>query len=403
MPEKTKANNTAIGARRIVGQEHLREQMWRIITDDRLSHAYLLSGHPGTGKTAIALAFAEAINGVEHLGVLGAMKTSNRRSWYYHPDIHVYLPLPSNFTIDELRARLELLASDPYEIVDFTQRPSLTNQEENKNRRAFYSVEYFNTHIRKASHLKPNEGKRTVIIITNVEKMRTEVVSAFLKLLEEPGEHVMFLLTTDNINALLPTVISRCQHLVCRPLDSEQIYQGLRTFDNIPDEQAHFLSRISGGNYSQTRFYDLETLQDNRDDIIRFLRASYAVDVGQILEISQKWGNEYNKEGQLAIFNLLETFLRDIAIYATDGDESVITNSDRLDIIRNFCRHLKKARIEDMIKTLEEARTLLFQNVQAKILFTVIANRFASWMRGAEATVENSDPWKHIPAIVDPV
>ncbi len=392
-------NSGIIGSRRLIGQERLRRQMWRILEEDRISHAYLISGQPGSGKKALALAFAEAINGVNHLGEPAPGVQSDRRSWYYHPDIHVYLPLPSNVTRDELRARVELLAEDPYEIVDFSMRPSLTAQDDSKNRRAFYSVDYFNSEVRRAAHLRPNEGRRNIVIITNIESMRKEVVNSFLKLLEEPGENVMFILTTDNINGLLPTIISRCQLLSCQPLLPDEIFRGLTSYDGVPESDARFLSRIAGGNYSYTRFYDLETLQDNREDIIRFLRMSYKMDVGGILEISRKWQTEYNKEGQLAILNMIEMFLRDIALFSAGADEALITNSDRIDVIRNFCSGLKDARIEDMLETLEQSRTFLNQNVQPRLLFTVMANRFSAWMRGSEAAIESGDSWKHMPAL----
>lgn len=393
------ADENMIGSRRLIGQERLRRQMWSVVADDRISHAYLISGQPGSGKKALALALAESINRVDHLGESPPGIRSARRSWYYHPDIHVFLPLPSNVTRDELRARVELLAEDPYEIVDFALRPSLTTQEESRNRRAFYSVDYFNTEIRRTASLRPNEGHRNIVIITNIETMRKEVVNSFLKLLEEPGDGVTFLLTTDNINALLPTVISRCQHLPCQPLQPDEIFHGLTEFDGVDEKDARFLSRIAGGNYSYTRFYDLETLQENREDIIRFLRMSYTVDVEGIMDMSQKWQSGYNREGQLAILSMIETFLRDIALFSAGAGEEVITNSDRLDVIRNFCSGLKDARINEMLETLEEARTLLSQNIQPRLVFTVMANRFSAWMRGAEAAVAGDEIWKHMPAI----
>lgn len=387
-----------IGERRIIGHDQLRRYMRRIITEDRIGHAYLISGLPGTGKKALALAFAEAINRVDNLGDPGPGEKSVRRSWYYHPDIHVFIPLPYKISIDELRARLELLAADPYEIVDFSLRPTLTEEDSAKNRMASYTKDYFNTSIRRVAGFKPGEGRRNVIIISNAELMNPKVVNSFLKLLEEPGSDVTFILTTDNIHALLPTVVSRCQLLACQPLTTNQVYEGLRGFDRVPESQARFLSRISGGNYSYTRFFDPDTLQENREDIIRFLRMSYTVDVGGILDLSQKWHTELNKEGQFAILNMIEMFLRDIKLYSAGVDEEMIINSDRLDVIKNFCSHLQKARIEDMIKTMEEIRTLLKQNIQPKLLFTVTANRFAAWMRGAEAPVAGDEPWRHLPA-----
>ncbi len=387
-----------IGARRLIGQVRLREQMWRVLEEDRISHAYLISGPPGSGKKALALAFAEAINGVSNLGEPAPGVRSQRRSWYYHPDIHLFLPLPSIASRDELGARVALLAEDPYEIVDFAMRPSLTSQDDTKNRRAFYSVDYFNDEVRRAAYLRPNEGRRNIVIITNIETMRKEVVNSFLKLLEEPGEQGMFILTTDKINVLLPTVVSRCQLLACQPLQPDEIFHGLTAYDGIAEPEASFLSRIAGGNYSYTRYYELETLQENREDIIRFLRMSYTVDVGGILEMSQKWQSGYNKEGQLAILNMIEMFLRDIALYSGGAGEALITNSDRLDGIRNFCTGLKDARIKDMLETLEEARALLNQNIQPRLVFTVMANRFSAWMRGSDAAVSEAELWRHVPA-----
>jgi len=398
---RPRSESGMVGNKRLIGQERLREQMWRVLEENRISHAYLVSGPPGSGKKALALAFAEAINGVSNLGEPAPGIRSERRSWYFHPDIHLFLPLPSVASRDELAARVALLAEDPYEIVDFAMRPSLTTQDDTKNRRAFYSVDYFNDEVRRAAYLRPNEGRRNIVIITNIETMRKEVVNSFLKLLEEPGEQVMFILTTDKINALLPTVVSRCQVLACQPLQADDIFHGLTSFDGIAEPDARFLSLIAGGNYSYTRFYDLETLQENREDIIRFLRLSYTMDAGGILEISQKWQSGYNKEGQLAIINMIEMFLRDIALYSGGADEALITNSDRLDVIRNFCSGLKDARIKDMLETLEEARALLNQNIQPRMVFTVMANRFSAWMRGSDAIVPGEEPWRHVPAITE--
>ncbi|MEX2602616.1 MAG: RuvB-like domain-containing protein, partial [Gracilimonas sp.] len=59
------------GNRRIIGQNRAKEQVERMLSSNRISHAYLFSGPSGVGKTAFALALAEAINGVEHLSDLG--------------------------------------------------------------------------------------------------------------------------------------------------------------------------------------------------------------------------------------------------------------------------------------------------------------------------------------------
>ncbi len=108
------------------------------------------------------------------------------------------MPVTTGYSVDDLRERLSYLAKDPYEVVDFSHRPSLENEQSSKNKQAFYPIGYFHEEIRPKAFLKPNEGQKTVIILTNIETMRKEAANAFLKILEEPAEDLIFLLTTND-------------------------------------------------------------------------------------------------------------------------------------------------------------------------------------------------------------
>src|SRR5699024_10961165 len=101
------------GDQRLVGQQKAREYISRIIHSNRLGHAYLISGPPGSGKTAHALAFAEILNGVNNLTQLGEQTFSKKSSWFFHPDIHLFLPVPTSYKIENLGERLQLLNKDP--------------------------------------------------------------------------------------------------------------------------------------------------------------------------------------------------------------------------------------------------------------------------------------------------
>lgn len=244
-----------LGNNRLVGQEKARNYIKRILNSGRLGHAYLFSGPAGSGKTALALSFAEVINGIDNLTDLGSQAFSKKSSWLNHPDIHIFLPVPTSFNVDNLRERLTLLDKNPYEVVDFSHRPSLTNDDSTSNKQAFYPIEFFHEEVRPKAFLKPNEGQKTVIILTNIETMRKEAANAFLKLLEEPSEDLVFLLTTNSTDALLPTIISRCQHIQLSSLSTNEIENALVKYDDIPQQEAEYLARISGGNYSMARFF----------------------------------------------------------------------------------------------------------------------------------------------------
>lgn len=386
------------GDQRLVGQSFAREQIERIVQSDRISHAYLFSGPPGVGTTAFALAFAEVINGVNNLTDLGNDRFSKKSSWFTHPDIHVFLPVPSTVSVEELRDRLELLRKDPYEIVDFSLRPSLTNEDSTKNKRAFYPIDYFRGEIRPKAFLKPNEGRKTVVIMTGIENMRKEAANAFLKLLEEPSEDLMFLLTTHHTEALLPTILSRCQHIQLSSLKTKEIEQALIHQDGLPPEDAAYLARVSGGNYAMTRFFDVATLKETREEIIQFLRYSYVQDAKEISEIVQEWHSQKNLEGQIAVLNILEVFLRDLLVYRATESGSLITNADRLEVISNFCETLREARLQDMIMQVNEVKPMIYQNVQAKLVFTALSFRLSNLMRNESPVIPDSDAYKHLPA-----
>jgi DNA polymerase III subunit delta' len=387
-----------VGCNAVVGQQKIRGDMGKVLESGRLANAYLIAGPQGVGKTALALAFAEAVNGIENLSSLGDHKLSLKSGWYTHPDIHVFFPMPRQHAAGERASRLQLLAEDPYAIIDFANRPGIDSESDGKNRNAFYSAEYFRETIRPSMMLKPNEGQKNIVILLNIEKMPDKAANAFLKTLEEPGEDLMFILTTDNFNALLPTIVSRCQIFRCGGLTTEQIASGLQRFDNLPETEALYLARVAGGDYELTRFYDAATLRDNRSDIVSYLRMAYTQDASGISEIASKWASKLGIEGHIGLINMMERFLRDIAVYLVSENSELVTNTDQIEVIKKFTASLSEARIYDMIEQLNHLRPLIYQNVNPRLIYTVTAIRFGWLMRGIDPPLSDSKPWLHLPA-----
>ena len=351
---------------------------------------------------AFALALAEAINGIDHLSELGEFKSSKYSSWFTHPDIHVYIPKPTSIDVSELRSRLELLLIDPYEVINFNQRPSLDKESSSKNLQSFYPIDYFRDEIRPLARLRPNEGNRVIIILSQVETMRKETANAFLKLLEEPTDRLMFILTTSSYEQLLPTITSRCQHIPLATLTTEDIEHGLVAIDGLTKENASYLAKISNGNYANTRFYDIEKLKSDRKSVVSFLRFSFSQDAQSLSKITQDWQSSLNIESFIALTNLMEMYLRDLMVYKETENPQLLTNVDQLDSISKFIATLTNARLEDMINELNACRPLLRQNVSPKLIFTVLGLRFSNLMRGLDPFISSSDSWKHLPALTTP-
>jgi len=372
-----------------------------MLSSERVGHAYLISGTSGVGKTAFALAFAEAMNGISNISDLGSQTSSKKSSWFSHPDIHVFIPKPTSANTEAVRERLELLAKDPYEIINFSQRPSLHEDSSSKNLQAFYPIDYFRDEIRPIAKLRPNEGERVIVIMTQVETMRKETANAFLKLLEEPSDRLMFILTTESIDSLLPTITSRCQHIPLGTLTQAEVEQGLIEVDNIDPVDAAYLARVANGNYAATRFFDVGSLKRNREEIVDFLRLSFSQDASALSKLSQDWQSSNNIEGMIAITNLLEMYIRDLIVYKETENEKLITNVDQLSSIKKFITSLKDAELEKMLLHIDECRPMLRQNVSPKLIFVVLSLRFSALMRGLDPYISETEQWKHLPAFVE--
>jgi DNA polymerase-3 subunit delta' len=391
-----------LGNRRLIGQLNVRKKLTHVLSTGHLGHAYLFTGNPGVGKTATALAFAEALQGIDHLSDLHGYAASGKKSWFYHPDIHVFFPILKQANdkpprTEDLRQLLQGLEEDPYASLEFA---SLENADDDmRKKRGFYPITYFREEIRPRAYLRPNEGRFTVIIITRIETMRPEAANAFLKVLEEPGERVIFILTADRVDALLPTILSRCQIVPFTPLTSHEIKEGLIRHYGYGEAEASFLSRISGGSFAIARSHDLELFRVHRDAVVAFLRASYSMQNGKLLPMVTELAKENTVETLLRFLSLLEVFLHDVAMYRASGDATLITNADQADVIIKFCASLEKARMNEMFDEINWARALIGQNISPKLTLLVLGQRLHALLRGLPRVIETEETWQHMPAL----
>ena len=170
----------------LAGQEHVATTLRHSIQQGRVSHSYLFCGPRGTGKTTTARILAKAVNC--HDPQEGdpcnacAMCTSVNEGRFM--DI-IELDAASNRGIDEIRD------------------------------------------IRDKVNFAPTQGKRKVYIIDEAHMLTDQASNAFLKTLEEPPSHVIFILCTTEASRILPTIISRCQRHDFRRLPTEIIYHRL--------------------------------------------------------------------------------------------------------------------------------------------------------------------------------
>ena len=154
----------------IVGQEPVVRTIRRAIETDRVAHAYLFSGPRGTGKTSTAKVLAMGLNCAQG-------------------------PTPEpDGTCDSCRAIMNSSSMDVLEM-DAASNRGIDEIRE----------------LRDRVNLAPASGRMKVYIIDEVHMLTAEAFNALLKMLEEPPEHVIFVLATTEKHKVLPTIISRCQ------------------------------------------------------------------------------------------------------------------------------------------------------------------------------------------------
>ena len=166
----------------VLGQEHITETLKNQVQNDRLSHAYLFIGTRGTGKTTCARILARAVNCEHPVNGNPCGECPSCRGILDGSILDVVeLDAASNNGVDNVRA------------------------------------------LREEAVFSPTRVKKRVYIIDEVHMLSLSAFNALLKILEEPPEHLMFILATTELNKVPATILSRCQRHSFRRIDAEAL------------------------------------------------------------------------------------------------------------------------------------------------------------------------------------
>ncbi len=195
----------------VVGQQHITETLKNQIISDRLSHAYLFIGTRGTGKTTCAKILAKALN-------------------CQHPE--------NGNPCGKCPACLGI---DDGSILDVVEIDAASNNGVDNVRQ-----------LREEAVFSPVSVKKRVYIIDEVHMLSTAAFNALLKILEEPPEHLTFILATTELNKVPATILSRCQRHSFKRLDSEVIanhleYIASQEHFDLDEQAARLIAGLAEG------------------------------------------------------------------------------------------------------------------------------------------------------------
>lgn len=309
------------------GNENLNNMLTNVINSNRLSHAYLFYGTNNLFKTHVALNFAMKIlcktpNNQSPCGSCPACKKVLSGS---HPDLYLY-------NLDgEARVGKD---SIHIETTKF---------------------------IRNDAFIKPNESEYKIYVIPNIQDMSIGAVNAFLKILEEPPTHTIFLLTAISKTAILDTILSRCIHFEVFPITIKEEIEALNILrPNLTAEEINKAATLSNGFLGKA----INLLENEHSNVI--------CDIARNATIALLNNNEYKLLLEITKANTsrvdMLSFLSEFSIYLKMGLKHKICESECLDDL--IIALSKKFSIEvfyNFLQTLEEVRTSINYNVNMEI------------------------------------
>ena len=359
---------------KVIGQKEVKQQLHRMITEQRVPHALLFTGPEGCGKLPMALAMAERLlcqSPTENGEACGTCHGCHMVHKLAHPDLHFVFPVikqagkssqpVSDEYLPEWRKQLN---ETPY----FTHQTwlkdiNVVNQQSN-----IYVAEAANI-LSKLINVSSQGGYR-VVIIWRAEEMNTEAANKLLKILEEPPIQTVFILTTERPEKMLETIRSRTQRIDFPPLTIEDISAALQNENGLQPADANDIARISNGNYIRA----LDQVVMNADTavffdmFVLFMRLCYMRKIKDLQEWSvqvSQWGREKQKD----FLEYCQRLVRENFMFNFHQTELNYMTHKEMDFSKNFARFINERNVIRIMNELSEAQRDITQNVNPRMVF----------------------------------
>jgi DNA polymerase-3 subunit delta' len=216
--------------------------------------------------------------------------------------------------------------------------------------------------LKKESSLSSIDAGRKLFLIFDADAMNDQAANAVLKVLEEPTEGIVFLLTTSRIDRVKETIRSRCHLVHCSTLTEDEIAEALRTREGVEEQQSRSIARLANGSYRTARALLGEELQRSRTDAVQFLRTVLGHSPIKIAEAVDDYRSAANRDDAERLIQSLLVWFRD-AVMMREQAESMIINADQQDDVRRFVSRFGDGDLERCIGAAERALELLARNV----------------------------------------
>ena len=216
--------------------------------------------------------------------------------------------------------------------------------------------------LKERAQFKPLKGSRRVFLIDQADRAGEHSANSLLKTLEEPPDHLILIMTAENVYDLLPTIRSRSVILNFSPLanDDMEAFARTRKLDNAERRIA-----LSAGSPGVAASLDIELFQKRRASMLALLKTGAgAATYGSWLPISETLGRSKSEKLELYL-KLLYELLRDVTVLHEGG--TAIRNFDLRADLGTLAGRVSRAWIINAVKAVDEIAALLRRNIQKSI------------------------------------
>lgn len=301
----------------IARHEEAFEVVRRLIIRNRLPHAILFTGKEGIGKGTFAIEVGKIIlceARSDRAHACGRCRSCRKIEASVHPDLIAVRPEGSFIKIDQIRAVIE-----------------------------------------ETTFLVKEDNFR-VIIIEDAERLGDEASNALLKVLEEPPQGNIFLLTSSHYYQILPTIRSRCCRIALRPAPIDELIRMIKQKSTLSEEEAYFYAFLADGSYSKIEELLEKECYHGWNEVASRVDRIAKVPMWQFFAEIGKWLEEYND---------LETLLRYLKTWLIFFIHGIVLKEEQ-----KSARYIDKCL--DFFETIEEAEQALKFNVNKTLLLEEI-------------------------------
>ena len=359
---------------KVIGQKQLKRQLIQLVRQNRISHALLLSGSPGSGNFPLALAFAQYIQcsdrGEED--ACGRCASCVQASKLVHPDIHFVFPVArvgkvqsEPMSDDFLDPWRSYLLEHPYPDL-----PSWYGAIQIENQQAGIFTKEAQSILRKLS-FKAFESDYKVVIVWMPEKMNLTAANKLLKILEEPPEKTVFLMVTNHPGELLPTIFSRSQHIKVPRIAREDLRTHLELqFPDLGDGLTAVVGMAQGDYLGACELIE-NTDQATwfREKFIAWMRLCYRVKYLDLEKIVSELAS-LGRERQKAFLQYGLYMVRNNLMLNQGMNQITLMNRDEMEFSERFSRFIHPVNAPLLLSEFQKAYAQIGMNANPRILFT---------------------------------